>query len=597
LAWNSVHGATGYLVDEKINGAWKQIAKVGGGVTSHPVPGLSAGTTYSFEVGAYNYYSYGGPSWSSSISAETIFPMANGTYLRDASTGAIDIIESGLGCWLSPTAYASLSNPSVTNISDAAFQTIPAGPNYTIPNGTYLRDSSPGANYGKTDIIEYGLGFWLSPAAYASLGSPGVTNISDAAFQTIPTTPNGTYVRDATTGAIDIMENGQGEWLSPSVYAFLGNPVYLDIPHAAFASLPSGPNYIPSTTNGTWSGWVIDPSSQVNAVGATWVQPAVSSTGAKSETSFWVGIDGYGGNTVEQIGTSWSPSGGYQAWVEFYGDCTGYQTQPDGTKTPINPGQFYFQTNLNSIIGSNYFNIQAGDTISACVTYVSSTSTTSTFDFRFTDTPKGGQASKYWQQTLTTQHVVPARSTGEWIVESPNQGSAPLANFGTIQFSEASATVGGNTGPISAFNPTALNMTPTATGSGTDYTSGLGDIPGAGWDSNFTVTFGSANSTDEGFPPALAGLGTLTLYPAEKEAAPSAVTNPGASSSAVDMVENTRAITSSNTNGDTGARVQLSANEVDTEYSAPTPIPAKLNVDYFATDKIMANLDGFGIFS
>jgi hypothetical protein len=281
LAWNSVLGASGYVVDEKINGAWKQIASVGSGVTSHPVPGLSAGTTYSFEVGALGYFTNEGPSWSSSISAETIFPMTNGTYLRDVSTGAIDLIENGQGEWLSLAAYAYLGSPGFTNISDAAFQTIPPGPNYTIPDGTYLRDASTGA----IDLIENGLGEWLSPAAYAYLGSPaGFTNISDAAFQTIPAgpnyvIPNGTYLGDTSTGAVDIIENGKGERLSPGVDAFLGSPGYFSIPHAAFASLTSGPNYIPSTTSDNWSGWAIDPSSQVNEVDGTWKLPPVTGTG------------------------------------------------------------------------------------------------------------------------------------------------------------------------------------------------------------------------------------------------------------------------------------------------------------------------------
>ena len=45
-------GATGYLVDEWINGAWKQIATLGSGGTSFSVTGLSANTTYYFCVAA-----------------------------------------------------------------------------------------------------------------------------------------------------------------------------------------------------------------------------------------------------------------------------------------------------------------------------------------------------------------------------------------------------------------------------------------------------------------------------------------------------------------------------------------------------------------
>ena len=47
-------GATGYLVDEWINGTWTKIASAGSGSGSYAVKGLSASTTYFFEVGAFN---------------------------------------------------------------------------------------------------------------------------------------------------------------------------------------------------------------------------------------------------------------------------------------------------------------------------------------------------------------------------------------------------------------------------------------------------------------------------------------------------------------------------------------------------------------
>ena len=54
LAWGGVSGATGYLVDEWINGAWTQIGSFGSGTTGCAVTGLSASTTYYFDVAAYN---------------------------------------------------------------------------------------------------------------------------------------------------------------------------------------------------------------------------------------------------------------------------------------------------------------------------------------------------------------------------------------------------------------------------------------------------------------------------------------------------------------------------------------------------------------
>lgn len=54
LSWDRVSGATGYVVDEWVSGAWKQLGKVGGGTTSITIADLSPKTTYYFDVGAYN---------------------------------------------------------------------------------------------------------------------------------------------------------------------------------------------------------------------------------------------------------------------------------------------------------------------------------------------------------------------------------------------------------------------------------------------------------------------------------------------------------------------------------------------------------------
>ncbi len=68
LAWKSVAGANGYLVDELVGGVWKQIGSYASGVTGASVTGLNANTSYSFEVAAYNSAAN---AWSSAVSATT----------------------------------------------------------------------------------------------------------------------------------------------------------------------------------------------------------------------------------------------------------------------------------------------------------------------------------------------------------------------------------------------------------------------------------------------------------------------------------------------------------------------------------------------
>jgi hypothetical protein len=256
-----------------------------------------------------------------------------------------------------------------------------------------------------------------------------------------------------TTLTLEVLEDRIVPALVGDLPLQISKPYAIDSINSSSAGEMSAPALNTTTvTSGSWSGYVIQPPNQVSAVGGTWIQPNVFGQG-NSQISFWVGIDGYGGNTVEQIGTSWNATDGYQAWVEFFGDATTKAVNSGSS----NIGKYYSETKINSIIGYNFFDIRPGNTISASVTYLSSTTTTSTFQFKFQDSPSAGQ-TKYWQQNLTTQYVVPPRSTGEWIVENPNMASQPLGNFGQVQFSGAWATAGRTTGPIDAFSNTALNM-------------------------------------------------------------------------------------------------------------------------------------------
>ena len=61
----------------------------------------------------------------------------------------------------------------------------------------------------------------------------------------------------------------------------------------------------------------------VTDVKGSWIVPTVTcaAKAPDSYSSFWVGIDGYGSNTVEQIGIDAdcvSGKAAYSAWFEFY---------------------------------------------------------------------------------------------------------------------------------------------------------------------------------------------------------------------------------------------------------------------------------------
>jgi hypothetical protein len=216
-----------------------------------------------------------------------------------------------------------------------------------------------------------------------------------------------------------------------------------------------------ATTSTNWSGYAVTaPSGTVTAVSGSWVVPTASGTGT-AYSSAWVGIDGFNSNSVEQIGTDSDVVNGratYYAWYEMY----------------PNPS---YEIALA---------VRPGDRITASVTYSSGT-----FALALTDASTG--------KGFTISQTAPgaSRSSAEWIEEAPSSrsGILPLADFGTISFSGAQATINGTTGAID--NPAwsssveQINMV-TSGGAAKDSTSKLTD---SGSTSGFSVTWISSGTS------------------------------------------------------------------------------------------------------
>lgn len=198
---------------------------------------------------------------------------------------------------------------------------------------------------------------------------------------------------------------------------FTLTPLPMKVPHIH--------NWNGTSTN--WSGYAVPTTrNAASYVRGTWVVPTVAqSTSTHTYCSTWVGIDGYSSKTVEQIGTEqeWTADGPvYYAWFEMY-------------------PKFAYRI--------NNFPVAAGDTITAEVSYVGNsnyllTITNNTQDLTFSIKQKSGSAT---------------RRSVEWVAEAPYSGGVlPLANFGTVQFSDCYATVSGYTGPISSWTYDAITM-------------------------------------------------------------------------------------------------------------------------------------------
>ncbi len=172
-----------------------------------------------------------------------------------------------------------------------------------------------------------------------------------------------------------------------------------------------------------WSGYAVETdintpqSSAVSDVAGQWVVPDVMCTRMTTYSAIWVGIDGYSNNTVEQIGTGQDCQRGrekYYAWYEMYPYAM------HKTSLAVNPG----------------------DTILASVKY---SGNNDNYELTLNDTTSGKNFSS--MQRLAGA----ARQSAEWVVEAPSSffGVLPLTNFGTVNFSNAGATINGQAGSIS----------------------------------------------------------------------------------------------------------------------------------------------------
>jgi len=153
-----------------------------------------------------------------------------------------------------------------------------------------------------------------------------------------------------------------------------------------------------------------------------------SSSSTSGYSAFWVGLGGSSGESgsLEQAGTAGEWVNGQAVYYAWYELLPAAQVKLD-------------------------LPIDAGDHMSASVTAQGSTVT-----LHIVDETSGGSVTK----TLSMSN--PDTSSAEWIAEAPAAQSAsgdyetlPLANFGTVTYTAASATAGGHTGSISDSNWTA----------------------------------------------------------------------------------------------------------------------------------------------
>jgi hypothetical protein len=274
---------------------------------------------------------------------------------------------------------------------------------------------------------------------------------------------------------------------------------------AAVPAASAATTDVQQATSANWSGYVVGSSSgsqNFSSVSGSWVQPAAKCTASNSGqySAFWIGLGGSGQSqteALEQDGTeadcSANGTPSYFAWYELV------PAAPVKVDLAIHPG----------------------DRISSKVS-VSGQQVT----MHLSNETTGQSYDKTLQMPNQTD-----TSSAEWIAEAPSQcgqGASgctplPLTDFGTVQFSDATATsTDGHTGTISdpEWSAAAVTLSPGASedGLGTQFASTSTDSTGGATPSSlssdgssFSVAW-SDQSSSTGTSPTSVGSGSGYPY-------------------------------------------------------------------------------------
>jgi Peptidase A4 family len=152
-----------------------------------------------------------------------------------------------------------------------------------------------------------------------------------------------------------------------------------------------------------WSGYAAH-GKTYKKISASWVEPTGHCTSSRTFSSFWVGLDGFGSQTVEQTGSEVDCAGGkpkYYSWYEMF------PAFPVNFSNPVSPGDHF--TGSVTFTGSGHFTLVLKDT------------------------------TKGWSHTIKKTLASAKRASAEVIAEAPSSSSGilPLTNFGTMHFSNA----------------------------------------------------------------------------------------------------------------------------------------------------------------
>jgi hypothetical protein len=205
-------------------------------------------------------------------------------------------------------------------------------------------------------------------------------------------------------------------------------------------------------TSTNWSGYAgAGAAGTYTSVAAGWTIPTVTCAATNTFSSFWVGLDGDGSNTVEQTGTEADCDGGtaaYSGWFEMFPNAPVFYDKP----------------------------VQPGDDMVASVTAEGA----GVFMLTLFD------MTQNWSEITEQSSSGATLASAEVIAEAPSSGGQiePLTNFGTVNFAAAAMNnVAIGTSPVAALTLQSadgvIEATPSAISGGVGNFSVTWDSSGA----------------------------------------------------------------------------------------------------------------------
>jgi len=193
-----------------------------------------------------------------------------------------------------------------------------------------------------------------------------------------------------------------------------------------FLASSSQPEEPASVRVSQWSGYIAASDVQnrspvVSSVSASWTVPEVKLSENDTFSGVWVGIGGYGEDTLIQTGTEQeyvNDRRAYYAWYELLPDY---------------------------LVRVNNLHVRAGDTITASISLINENA--SEWLIEISDVTRG----EHFEKVVVYNSSM---LSAEWIVERPkvNGAVSTLADFGNVTFTECKATVDGFSGTIGNFS-------------------------------------------------------------------------------------------------------------------------------------------------